>query len=165
MMNLEKSIVLNGRKVALHTEHRSSLGDFVRECGTHSVHLACEHGVCGACNVMVGSRCVRSCLTLAHSCEGESITTLEGLQDDLAQRLRTAFNAHHALQCGFCTPGMFMSAYELLNSGDALDETRVREHLAGNICRCTGYQGIVEAVLSVARSHPITTSSGSGVQP
>ena len=162
-MNPEKSLILNGRAVPLRTEDRTSLGDFVRECGTRSVHLACEHGVCGACNVLLDGQAVRACLTLAHGCEGAAVTTLEGLQDGLAQRLRAAFNAHHALQCGFCTPGMFVSAHELLSRGEPLDEARVRDHLAGNICRCTGYQGIVEAVLSVAAELSIPSPVSEGL--
>jgi aerobic carbon-monoxide dehydrogenase small subunit len=141
---------LNGAVVGLDCEHRVSLADFVRDAGANSVHLGCEHGVCGTCNVLVDGTAVRSCLTLAHACQGRSVQTLEGLQDDLAQRLRQAFTRHHALQCGFCTPGVFVAAHELLSSGLALDETVVRERMSGNICRCTGYQGIVDAVLDVA---------------
>jgi aerobic-type carbon monoxide dehydrogenase small subunit (CoxS/CutS family) len=144
-------LLLNGTAVPLAGEHRISLADFVRERGATSVHLGCEHGVCGACNVLVDGACVRSCLSLAHGCAGSQVTTLDGLDDALARRLRTAFNTHHALQCGFCTPGMFVTAYDLLASGQPLDEATVRERLAGNICRCTGYQGIVDAILSVAR--------------
>jgi len=150
----EKSLLLNGRPQALDVEHRTMLSDFARERGAVSVHLGCEHGVCGACNVLVDGQCVRSCLTLAHGCSGHRVETLEGLQDGLAQRLRTAFNTHHALQCGFCTPGVFVAAYEMLASGDELDEAAVRHRLAGNICRCTGYQNIVAAILDVARAGP-----------
>lgn len=145
-------VSVNGAPVALDGDHRASLADFLRDAGATSVHLGCEHGVCGACNVMLDGVCVRSCLTLAQSCAGASVTTLEGLNDELATRLRQAFSQYHALQCGFCTPGVFVAAYDLLSSGPAqgLDETSVRERLAGNICRCTGYQGMVEAVLHVA---------------
>jgi len=156
MNDEEKQIILNGKPVPLTGEHRITLADFVRERGATSVHLGCEHGVCGACNVLVDNTCTRACLTLAHACEGSAVTTLDGLQDDLADRLRAAFNAHHALQCGFCTPGMFVSAYDMLASGEPLDETQVRERLAGNICRCTGYQGIVEAILSIANPQAAT---------
>ena len=148
----DNQIILNGCAVPLTGEHRITLADFVRDRGSTSVHLGCEHGVCGACNVLVDGSCTRACLALAHGCAGSRVTTLDGLQDELAQRLRAAFNAHHALQCGFCTPGVFVSAYDMLASGEPLDEASVRERLAGNICRCTGYQGIVEAILSVA--HP-----------
>jgi aerobic-type carbon monoxide dehydrogenase small subunit (CoxS/CutS family) len=146
----EQQVQLNGAGVPLSCEHRTSLADFVRDAGANSVHLGCEHGVCGTCNVLVDGVAVRSCLTLAHACEGRAVITLEGLQDALAQRLRAAFTRHHALQCGFCTPGVFVAAHELLSSGDAIDEGVVRERMSGNICRCTGYQGIVDAVLDVA---------------
>ena len=157
---MTNDIQLNGTPIALTGEHRIALADFVRERGATSVHLGCEHGVCGACNVLVDGACTRSCLVLAHSCSGSSVVTLEGLKDALAERLRTAFNTHHALQCGFCTPGMFVAAYDLLASGAPLDETTVRARLAGNICRCTGYQGIVDAILSVAGHAPPTTHLG-----
>lgn len=147
-------IHLNGRPVELMGEHRIALADFIRDRGATSVHLGCEHGVCGACNVLVDGACTRSCLMLAHGCAGSTVITLEGLNDALADRLRDAFNRFHALQCGFCTPGMFVSAYDLLASGQQLDETLIRERLAGNICRCTGYQGIVDAILSVAGQEP-----------
>jgi aerobic-type carbon monoxide dehydrogenase small subunit (CoxS/CutS family) len=148
----ESSLRLNGQQQTLAVEHRTMLSDFARDRGANSVHLGCEHGVCGACNVLVDGRCVRSCLTLAHSCAGSSVETLEGLQDELAQRLRAAFNRHHALQCGYCTPGVFVAAYDMLAGIDELDEALVRERLAGNICRCTGYQNIVAAILDVAHS-------------
>ena len=155
-------IHLNGTAVPLAGEHRISLADFVRERGATSVHLGCEHGVCGACNVLVDGACVRACLSLAHGCAGSEVTTLDGLHDALAGRLRAAFNAHHALQCGFCTPGMFVTAYDLLAGGEPLDEASVRERLAGNICRSTGYQGIVEAVLSVARGDDLRATENRG---
>jgi aerobic-type carbon monoxide dehydrogenase small subunit (CoxS/CutS family) len=156
----ESQLTLNGTAEPLAVEHRISLADFVRERGATSVHLGCEHGVCGACNVLVDGACVRACLSLAHGCAGSEVVTLDGLQDALAGRLRAAFSAHHALQCGFCTPGMFVTAYDLLAGGQPLDEAAVRERLAGNICRCTGYQGIVEAILSIARGDDTTPSRG-----
>jgi len=152
------NIDLNGVQVPLAGEHRVALADFVRERGATSVHLGCEHGVCGACNVLLNGDCTRSCLVLAHSCVGASVVTLEGLKDELSERLRAAFNSFHALQCGFCTPGMFVSAYDMLAGGEPLDEALVRERLAGNICRCTGYQGIVDAILSVAGHVPASTA-------
>jgi len=106
--------------------------------------------------VLLDGQCTRACLALAHACEGSEVRTLEGLQDGLAERLRAAFNTHHALQCGFCTPGMFISAYDMLRAGTPLDEAAVRERLAGNLCRCTGYQGIVDAILAVAAQPPET---------
>jgi aerobic-type carbon monoxide dehydrogenase small subunit (CoxS/CutS family) len=149
-MDHPAALELNGETLRLAGEHRVSLADFLRDAGANSVHLGCEHGVCGSCNVLVDGRVERSCLTLAHACEGRSVRTLEGLQDDLAQHLRAAFTKHHALQCGFCTPGVFVAAYELLRSGGATGESAVREAMSGNICRCTGYQGIVDAILDVA---------------
>jgi aerobic-type carbon monoxide dehydrogenase small subunit (CoxS/CutS family) len=146
----EPRILINGTASPLCGEHRLSLADFLRDAGVNSVHLGCEHGVCGSCNVLLDGQCVRSCLALAHACAGSAVVSLEGLQDGLAGRLRSAFTKHHALQCGFCTPGVFVAAYDLLAEGAFLDEALVRERLSGNICRCTGYQGIVDAVLEVA---------------
>lgn len=151
-METEVAVIhLNGEPCGLGPEDRESLADLARRAGAKSVHPACEHGVCGACNVLVDGVCVRSCLTMARSCEGASVVTLEGLHDALSDSLRQAFSRHHALQCGYCTPGVFVAAYELLESGAALDEAAVRNAMAGNICRCTGYQGIVDAILDVAR--------------
>ncbi|MGE4239218.1 (2Fe-2S)-binding protein [Ramlibacter sp.] len=147
---MEHILHLNGRRLPLDGEHRQSLADCVREAGATSVHLGCEHGVCGTCNVLVDGRIVRSCLTLSHACTGAEVVTLEGLNDPLAERLRAAFKRCHALQCGYCTPGMFVAAHEFLTSGLEVNEANVREALAGNICRCTGYQGIVDAVLQAA---------------
>src|SRR5690606_11638477 len=151
--NMDDSpILINGKPTPVVGEHRLSLADFLRDSGINSVHLGCEHGVCGTCNVLVDGQCVRSCLALAHACTGSEVISLEGLQDDLAGRLRAAFTRHHALQCGYCTPGVFVAAYDLLAAGAPLEETQVRERLSGNICRCTGYQGIIDAVLDVAAS-------------
>jgi aerobic carbon-monoxide dehydrogenase small subunit len=147
---MDDAINLNGAPVTLPAEHRVTLADFARDAGATSVHLGCEHGVCGTCNVLLDGRIARSCLTLARSCGGCTVTTLEGLQDPLAERLRAAFTRHHALQCGFCTPGVFVAAHELLSAGIAVDEAVARERMAGNICRCTGYQGIIDAILDVA---------------
>jgi aerobic-type carbon monoxide dehydrogenase small subunit (CoxS/CutS family) len=144
------SVSVNGRFVPLQCEDRTSLADHLRDSGFTTVHLGCEHGVCGACNVMMDGASARACLMMARSCAGAKIFTLEGLTDPLATRLRAAFSKHHALQCGFCTPGVFIAAHELLSRGVALDESTVRDRLSGNICRCTGYQGIVDAILDVA---------------
>jgi aerobic-type carbon monoxide dehydrogenase small subunit (CoxS/CutS family) len=151
----EATILVNGGVTQVPAEHRISLADFLRDKGATSVHLGCEHGVCGACNVLLDGVTVRSCLVMARSCTGASVCTLEGLNDELAERLRVAFTKHHALQCGFCTPGVFVAAHELLSGGTALDEPSVRERMSGNICRCTGYQGIVDAVLEVAGGLPL----------
>jgi carbon-monoxide dehydrogenase small subunit len=149
-MTAPPSLMVNGRVIVLHCDDRTSLADHLRDAGLTSVHLGCEHGVCGACNVLLDGVSARSCLALARSCAGAEVVTLEGLTDDLAARLRKAFSEHHALQCGFCTPGVFIAAHELLSSGVLLDEGTVRDRLSGNICRCTGYQGMIDAVLDVA---------------
>ncbi|MFS2101325.1 2Fe-2S iron-sulfur cluster-binding protein [Variovorax sp. Varisp85] len=127
------------------------LGDFLRdELRLTGTHLGCEHGVCGACTVLVNGQPTRSCITFAVACEGQEITTIEGYDDDaVMQRLRPAFTRHHALQCGFCTPGMLTTARDIVLRLPHADEARVRLELSGNLCRCTGYQGIVDAILDV----------------
>ncbi|WP_232464518.1 (2Fe-2S)-binding protein [Bordetella genomosp. 8] len=140
-------MLVNGKAVTLEVEPHASLADALREqAGTTSVHLGCEHGVCGACNVIVDGEVVRACLTLAAGCGGGAITTAEGLDDDLAHRLRDAMHRHHGLQCGFCTPGMLITAHDMVSRGQAPCPAGIREQLCGNICRCTGYQGIVAAI-------------------
>ncbi|HEY2754150.1 MAG TPA: (2Fe-2S)-binding protein, partial [Pseudolabrys sp.] len=120
-----------------------------RQTGTH---LGCEHGVCGACTVLVNGEAVRACLMLAAQADGEKIVTVEGLSDDKAlSPLQASFRKHHALQCGFCTPGFITTAHALLSNEPDADEERIRDVLSGNICRCTGYVPIIEAVLD-ARS-------------
>ncbi len=137
----------------VQVESSSLLADVLRdECRLTSIHLGCEHGVCGACNVIVDGNVVRSCLTLAASSAGQEIRTLEGMDDEIAIRLKSAFSAHHALQCGFCTPGMMVTAYDIVRSGRTWSESEIRQRLSGNICRCTGYQGIVAAISEVADS-------------
>lgn len=148
--NTMERLLVNGRGVSLACEDRDTLADVLRRQGAKSVHLGCEHGVCGACNVLIDGVCTRSCLVMARTCVDTEVTTLEGLKDGLAQRLRQAFVKNHALQCGFCTPGVFTAAYEILSLGERLDEQTVRTRMAGNICRCTGYQGIIDAILEVA---------------
>ncbi|WP_442284524.1 xanthine dehydrogenase family Fe-S subunit [Variovorax sp. M-6] len=127
------------------------LGDFLRdELRLTGTHLGCEHGVCGACTVLVNGQPTRSCITFAVACEGQEITTIEGYDDDaVMQLLRPAFTRHHALQCGFCTPGMLTTARDIVLRLPEADEARVRLELSGNLCRCTGYQGIVDAILDV----------------
>jgi len=147
--------VVNGLDVPLACDDRDTLADVLRGQGAKSVHLGCEHGVCGACNVLIDGVCTRSCLVMARSCADSAVITLEGLKDDLAQRLRQAFTRNHALQCGYCTPGVFVAAYEILSAGKELDEQTVRTQMAGNICRCTGYQGIVDAILEVAAERTV----------
>ncbi|WP_232062268.1 xanthine dehydrogenase family Fe-S subunit [Variovorax sp. PBS-H4] len=127
------------------------LGDFLRdELRLTGTHLGCEHGVCGACTVLVDGQPTRSCITFAVACEGREVTTIEGYDDDaVMHRLRQAFTRHHALQCGFCTPGMLTTARDIVLRLPEADEARVRVELSGNLCRCTGYQGIVDAILDV----------------
>jgi aerobic-type carbon monoxide dehydrogenase small subunit (CoxS/CutS family) len=145
-MNLQ--FELNGKPVAVEVPERTTLADCLRHhlmlTGTH---VGCEHGVCGACTVIVDGAAVRSCLMLAVQADGARVTTVEGLSsDDALTPLQAAFRKHHALQCGFCTPGMLTTAHALLTEEPQADKTRIREVLSGNICRCTGYIPIVEAV-------------------
>jgi len=145
------SIQVNGRGFSRQAEPRMHLGDFLRdELRLTGTHLGCEHGVCGACTVLVNGQPTRSCITFAVACEGQEVTTIEGYDDDaVMQRLRPAFTRHHALQCGFCTPGMLTTARDIVLRLPHADEARVRLELSGNLCRCTGYQGIVDAILDV----------------
>lgn len=145
---------VNGTKVELDVEPRVSLADCLRDTlRLTGTHLGCEHGVCGACTVIVDGAAVRACLMLAVQAHGEHIVTVEGLSnDDALSPLQASFRKHHALQCGFCTPGMITTAHALLTEEPDADAERVREVLSGNICRCTGYIPIVEAVLE-ARAH------------
>ena len=147
------SIQVNGRGYSRRAEPRMHLGDFLRdELRLTGTHLGCEHGVCGACTVLVNGQPTRSCITFAVACEGQEVTTIEGYDDDaVMQRLRPAFTRHHALQCGFCTPGMLTTARDIVLRLPHADEARVRLELSGNLCRCTGYQGIVDAILDVLR--------------
>ncbi|HUI95918.1 MAG TPA: (2Fe-2S)-binding protein [Xanthobacteraceae bacterium] len=143
----------NGRAVEVAVEPRMTLADCLRDVlRLTGTHIGCEHGVCGACTVLVDGEAVRACLMLAVQAEGRRVTTVEGLShDDTLTPLQQAFRKHHALQCGFCTPGMITTAHALLSEEPDCDADRVREVLSGNICRCTGYIPIIEAVLE-ARS-------------
>lgn len=150
------SFTLNGEAVSGTAEPRAHLADFIREelllTGTH---LGCEQGVCGACTVFVDGRPTRSCITLAASCEGADVRTVEGFDDDpLMVRIREAFSAHHALQCGYCTPGMLTTAYDIARRLPRADAARIRRELSGNLCRCTGYAGIVAAIEDVLAGAP-----------
>lgn len=146
---------VNGTAVAAEVEPRTSLVDFLRDMlRLTGTHIGCEHGVCGACTVIVGGAAVRSCLMLAVQAEGETVITVEGLSnDDALTPLQAAFRKHHALQCGFCTPGMLTTAHALLSHEPEADADRVREVLSGNLCRCTGYIPIVEAVLAARAAY------------
>ena len=146
------ALTVNGRPVEATVESRLSLADFLRlELRLTATHLGCEHGVCGACTVLIDGEPARSCIALTVSLGGTEITTLEGLADDRAmQIIKQAFHDKHGLQCGFCTPGMLISTRDLLKRTPRPSESAVREGLSGNLCRCTGYQGIVRAVLKAA---------------
>lgn len=142
---------LNGQWVQREATPRTHLGDFLRDqCGFTGTHLGCEHGVCGACTVLVDDKPVRSCITFAVACDNKSVRTIEGYGDDLwMAKLREAFSREHALQCGYCTPGMLATAYDIVRRLPDADEQRIRVELSGNLCRCTGYVGIVRAIQSV----------------
>ena len=147
------ALTVNGAPVEAEVEDRLHLGDFLRrELSLTGTHLGCEHGVCGACTVMVDGQAVRSCLMLAVQARGREVTTVEGLaaDDGTLSPLQEAFREHHALQCGFCTPGMLTSLTAFLRDNPAPTDREVREAISGNICRCTGYQPIVAAALAAA---------------
>ena len=145
-------LVVNGERRSADAEPRTLLSDFLREgLGLTGTHVGCEHGVCGACTVLVDGESVRSCLMLAVQAAGSNVRTIEGLggADDM-HPLQQAFWEKHGLQCGFCTPGMLMTAVELLESNPAAGLDEIREAMSSNLCRCTGYQTIVEAVQAAA---------------
>ena len=146
---------LNGRAVEVDVPARTTLADCIRhELRQTGTHVGCEHGVCGACTVIVDGDAVRSCLMLAVQAQGAKVTTVEGLSSDEAlSPLQAAFRKHHALQCGFCTPGMLTTAHALLTEEPDADKDRIREVLSGNICRCTGYIGIVDAVYEARKAY------------
>ncbi|WP_406853757.1 (2Fe-2S)-binding protein [Alsobacter sp. KACC 23698] len=157
------ALTLNGRPVAHAAEPRLHLGDFLRHAaGLTGTHIGCEHGVCGSCTVIVDGRPVRSCLMLAVQAEGCVVETVEGLAgaDGALSPLQRAFSDHHALQCGFCTPGMLMTLEALLRETPRPTEEEIRIAISGNICRCTGYQGIVDAALAAADAR--TDGKGAG---
>jgi len=145
------TLTVNGEKITAAVEPRTHLGDFLRgHMQLTGTHLGCEHGVCGACTVLIDGAPARSCINFAVACDGQEITTIEGFGDDvLMNRLRRAFNDNHALQCGFCTPGQLVSARDLLARLDDPDEARIRKEMSANLCRCTGYMGIVNSVVEV----------------
>ncbi len=146
------SLTVNGQSVEREVEARRSLADFLREdLGLKGTHLGCEHGVCGACTVLVDGRSTRSCLVLAAQLEGASVTTIEGLTPtDGLSPLQEAFRDCHGLQCGFCTPGMIVTATELLAENPHPRREEIREAISGNLCMCTGYQNIVSAIEQAA---------------
>ena len=146
------SIKVNGRTYQYAVEPRLLLSDFLRiELGLTGTHVGCEHGVCGACTILVNGDSARSCLLLAAQLDGMEVTTVEGLGTSAAMHpVQKAFHEHHALQCGFCTPGMLMTAIDLLKKSPHASDEEIREGLSGNLCRCTGYENIVRAVRAAA---------------
>ena len=148
------AVTVNGRRYEETVETRHTLGDFLRQqLGLTGTHLGCEHGVCGACTVLFDGHSVRSCLMLAVQANGHEITTVEGIAPDSTNLhpLQEAFRDNHGLQCGFCTPGILTTLIEFLRDNPHPTEAEVRVALSGNLCRCTGYQGIVAAALDAAK--------------
>ena len=145
-------VTVNGRKYQASVEPRLLLSDFLRDTiGLTGTHVGCEHGVCGACTILVNGDSVRSCLTLAVRADGADIVTVEGLgSPDELNALQTQFREKHGLQCGFCTPGMLMTGMDLLKKYPLASDEEIREGLSGNLCRCTGYQNIVAAIRAAA---------------
>jgi len=161
------ALTVNGRRREAPVEPRVSLADALRDaCGLTGTHLGCEQGVCGACTVLLDGQPARSCITFAVACAGAEVTTIEGFDDDeLADELRAAFRRHHALQCGYCTPGMMISARDLALRQPLADERAIRVGLSGNLCRCTGYVGIVNAVkevIAARRDQGVVAIPGAG---
>jgi 2-furoyl-CoA dehydrogenase 2Fe-2S iron sulfur subunit len=163
------ALMLNGRKLAADAEPRMLLSDFLRHgLGATGTHVGCEHGVCGACTVLIDGVATRSCLTLALQAEGREVRTVESLAapDGALNPLQAAFRDHHALQCGFCTPGILMSFTDFLSRTPHPSEAEIREVLSGHLCRCTGYANIVAAIKDVASSSPAKRSgAGEGDHP
>jgi carbon-monoxide dehydrogenase small subunit len=159
---MKVELTVNGERVRLDVEPRRTLADALREdCGLTGTHLGCEHGVCGACTVLVDDEPARACLMFAVQADGASVTTVEGLEspDGQLHPLQEAFVAHHGLQCGFCTPGMLISALHLLRTHPSPSRETIRAEMSGNICRCTGYLGIVDAIQAAA-DRPCSRESG-----
>ena len=151
------ALTLNGRKLAADAEPRTLLSDFLRHAlGATGTHVGCEHGVCGACTVLIDGIATRSCLTLAIQAEGREVKTVESLAeaDGALNPLQQALRDNHALQCGFCTPGILMSFTDYLSRNPRASEAEIRDGSSGHLCRCTGYAGIVAAVKDVTKSSP-----------
>ncbi|MGE0034861.1 MAG: (2Fe-2S)-binding protein [Xanthobacteraceae bacterium] len=148
------SLTVNGEEVHERVDARTTLVDFLRDAlALTGSHVGCEHGVCGACTVRVDGAIVRGCLMLAAQCDGARVDTIEGLSDlDELADLQRAFVERNAMQCGFCTPGMLLTAQDLLKTGKAPSRDAIRAHISGNYCRCTGYQAIVDAIEAVAQA-------------
>ncbi len=150
--HVDISLTINGKPRRGRCEPRKLLVDFIREdLGLTGTHAGCEHGICGACTILFDGQASRSCTTLAVQADGATLVTVEGLANgDKLHPLQQAFHEHHALQCGFCTPGMLITALDLLNTIPNPSETQIREGMSAVLCRCTGYEGIVNAVAAVA---------------
>ena len=148
------TLTINDEKITQEVDVRSNLVDFIRQnMGLTGSHVGCEHGVCGACTLVVNGEIVRGCLMLAVQADGCTVETIEGLSDNgQLHDLQSAFLKHNAAQCGFCSPGMLLTARELVNSGNVKDRKAIREYISGNYCRCTGYQAIVDAIEEVVQS-------------
>ncbi len=149
---IEITLTINGRAYAVRTEARRTLADVIREdCGLTGTHTGCEHGVCGACTVIIDGAPMRSCLMFAVQAEGKSIRTVEGLaKGQELHPLQRAFIEHHGLQCGFCTPGFLMLSTAALENGLEIDDDKLLDLLSSNLCRCTGYENIIKAVRAAA---------------
>ena len=163
----EIMLTVNGtRRTIPDVPARTSLADLLRDhLDLTGTHVGCEHGVCGACTVLVDGEPVRSCIMLAAAAHGRTVTTIEGLGGLEADALRRAFSAEHGLQCGFCTPGMLATASDILRRLPGADEAVIRTQLAGNICRCTGYSGIVQAIMAADRELRSPTTTAAPPQP
>jgi carbon-monoxide dehydrogenase small subunit len=156
---IDVRLTVNDQLHRIRVEPRTTLVDALREsCHLTGTHIGCEHGVCGACTILVDDRAVRSCLMFAYQAEGMSIRTIEGLAPDDAtlHPVQEAFRQAHGLQCGFCTPGFVMSIVDMISRAEELDEDQVRAELSGNLCRCTGYQTILAAYGLAAAGRPAT---------
>jgi carbon-monoxide dehydrogenase small subunit len=148
------ALTVNGKRVQADVEPRTHLADFLRESqGLTGTNLGCEHGVCGACTIEIDGAPSRSCIAFAAACDGATVRSIEGFDDDpVMEQLRAAFTAEHGLQCGYCTPGMLVTARDIVTRLPDADEARIRKELSGNLCRCTGYMGIVRAIQRVLAS-------------
>jgi len=163
-MKVDVNLTVNGKKRTVAVEPRQSLADLLREeLRLTATHLGCEHGVCGACTVLLDGQPARACIALAVTLDGADVRTVEGLQGDpLMETLKSAFHEKHGLQCGFCTPGMLVSSWDLIKRKPQLDEREIRVAMSGNLCRCTGYQGIVRSIKAAADTWAATAEAGGG---
>lgn len=155
------ALCVNGEQIQANVKVRTNLVDFLRDqVGLTGSHVGCEQGVCGACTIEVDGVMVRGCLMLAVQADGAVVTTIEGFGDKaVGKKLQQAFVQHNALQCGFCTPGMLASSIDYIDQGGTSDRDAIRKHLSGNYCRCTGYQSIVDAIVTVIDDSPTTGAS------